>query len=480
MDFEAVIGLEVHAELLTKSKIFCGCTTEFGGQPNTHCCPVCLGLPGTLPVLNRRTVEYTIMAGLALNCTISKFSKMDRKNYFYPDLPKAYQISQYDLPLCREGYVEIETEQGIKKIGIIRAHLEEDAGKLIHEESEGSSFVDYNRTGVPLIEIVSYPDMRTPEEARLYLTKLKSILEYTEVSDCKMQEGSLRVDTNISVRPKGSEEFGTKVELKNLSSFRAVYKALEYEFKRQSDAVGRGEKIAQETRRWDEAKGITIPMRSKEEAHDYRYFPEPDIVPIEVTDEWIEEIRKKIPELPHQKKERFVRDMDLPVYDAGVITADKALSDFFERCVGIYGNPKTISNWVMGEILRSMKESEIDSADIPISPEQLVRLQKLVDDSVISISMGKKVFDSMFKTGKDPEVIVKEEGLSQISDEDTLRAVILKVIDNNPKSVADYMGGKEKAIGFLVGQAMKETRGKANPQMVNELVREELNKINKN
>jgi aspartyl-tRNA(Asn)/glutamyl-tRNA(Gln) amidotransferase subunit B len=480
MEFEAVIGLEVHAELRTKTKVFCGCTTEFGGQPNTHCCPVCLGLPGTLPVLNKSAVEYAIMAGLALNCTISKFSKMDRKNYFYPDLPKAYQISQYDLPLCKEGYIELETDKGTKKIGIIRAHLEEDAGKLIHDENAGTSFVDYNRTGVPLIEIVSYPDMRTPEEARTYLTKLKSILEYTEVSDCKMQEGSLRVDTNISVRPKGSEEFGTKVELKNLNSFRVVYKALEYEFKRQVDAVKNNEKIMQETRRWDEDKGITVPMRSKEAAHDYRYFPEPDIVPIEVSDEWIEEIRKKIPELPYQKKDRFIKEMGLPSYDAGVITSDKALSDFFERCVELYGNPKTMSNWVMGELLRAMKETDIDSEDLPISPEQLVRLQNMVDNGKVSISMGKKVFDSMFKTGDDPEVIVKEKGLSQISDADALNEVICKVIENNSKSVSDYIGGKKKAMGFLVGQVMKETKGKANPQMVNELMRQELDKMQKN
>ncbi|MDI6601679.1 MAG: Asp-tRNA(Asn)/Glu-tRNA(Gln) amidotransferase subunit GatB [Thermoanaerobacteraceae bacterium] len=480
MEFEAVIGLEVHAELLTESKIFCSCTTEFGGEPNTHCCPVCLGLPGTLPVLNKKAVEYAIRAGLALNCNIARFSKMDRKNYFYPDLPKAYQISQYDLPLCRDGYVEIETEDGIKKIGIIRVHLEEDAGKLIHEENGGSSLVDYNRTGVPLIEIVSYPDMRTPEEARLYLTKLKSILEYTEVSDCKMQEGSLRVDTNISVRPVGSDTFGTKVELKNLNSFRAVYKALEYEFKRQAEAIKNGEEITQETRRWDENKGITISMRSKEEAHDYRYFPEPDIVPIVVGDEWIEEIRSNIPELPHQKKERFIKDLGLPAYDAGVITADKALSDFFEKCVELYDNPKTISNWVMGEILRGMKEAEIEASSLPISPEQLVMLQKMVDAGTISISIGKKVFDTMLKTGKNPNDIVEEEGLAQISDEGSLRSTVLKVIENNPKSVEDFLGGKEKAMGFLIGQVMKETKGKANPQMINEIMKEELSKLSKN
>ncbi|TZE81702.1 Asp-tRNA(Asn)/Glu-tRNA(Gln) amidotransferase subunit GatB [Calorimonas adulescens] len=480
MEFEAVIGLEVHAELLTESKIFCSCTTEFGGEPNTHCCPVCLGLPGTLPVLNKKAVEYAIRAGLALNCNIARFSKMDRKNYFYPDLPKAYQISQYDLPLCRDGYVEIETENGVKKIGIIRVHLEEDAGKLIHDEGAGSSLVDYNRTGVPLIEIVSYPDMRTPEEARLYLAKLKSILEYTEVSDCKMQEGSLRVDTNISVRPVGSSAFGTKVELKNLNSFRAVYRALEYEFKRQAEAIKNGEEITQETRRWDENKGITVSMRSKEEAHDYRYFPEPDIVPIVVDDEWIEDIRRNIPELPQQKRERFINDLGLPPYDAGVITSDKALSDFFERCVELYDNPKTISNWVMGEILRAMKDSDIEASNLPVKPEQLVMLQELVDDGTISISIAKRVFDIMFKTGENPDDIVRKEGLAQISDEGALREIVIKTIKNNPKSVEDFLGGKEKAMGFLIGQVMKETKGKANPQMINEIMKEELSKISKN
>ncbi len=476
MNYEAVIGLEVHAELLTKTKIFCNCTTEFGGEPNTHVCPVCLGLPGTLPVLNKKVVEYAVKAGLALNCEISKFSKMDRKNYFYPDLPKAYQISQYDLPLCKNGYVEIETSDGVKKkIGLTRIHIEEDAGKLMHENVDGS-LVDYNRTGVPLIEIVSEPDMRTPEEAYLYLTKLKSVLEYSEVSDCKMQEGSLRVDTNVSVRPVGSKEFGTKIELKNLNSFKAVQKALEYEIKRQIKLLENGETIVQETRRWNEQKGITEAMRSKEEAHDYRYFPDPDLVPIIVSDEWKEEIRKSLPEMPEHKKERFVAQYGIPEYDASVITASKPLADFFEKCVLEYSSAKTVSNWIMGEMMRLLKETGKEVEEVLIKPHQMASLLNLIDNGTITGSIAKTVFEEMFATGKNPEEIVDEKGLKQLSNEDELRKIALKVIEDNPKSVEDYKNGKDKAIGFLVGQIMKATKGKANPQLANKILLEELSK----
>lgn len=476
MNYEAVIGLEVHAELLTKTKIFCNCTTEFGGEPNTHVCPVCLGLPGTLPVLNKKVVEYAVKAGLALNCEISKFSKMDRKNYFYPDLPKAYQISQYDLPLCKNGYVEIETSDGVKKkIGLTRIHIEEDAGKLMHENVDGS-LVDYNRTGVPLIEIVSEPDMRTPEEAYLYLTKLKSVLEYSEVSDCKMQEGSLRVDTNVSVRPAGSKEFGTKIELKNLNSFKAVQKALEYEIKRQIKLLEDGETIVQETRRWNEQKGITESMRSKEEAHDYRYFPDPDLVPIIVSDEWKEEIRKSLPEMPEHKKERFVTQYGIPEYDASVITSSKPLADFFEKCVLEYSSAKTVSNWIMGEMMRLLKETGKEVEEVLIKPHQMASLLKLIDNGTITGSIAKTVFEEMFATGKNPEEIVEEKGLKQLSNEDELREIALKVIEDNPKSVEDYKNGKDKAIGFLVGQIMKATKGKANPQLANKILLEELSK----
>lgn len=475
MKYEAVIGLEVHAELLTDTKIFCSCTTKFGGEPNTHVCPVCLGLPGTLPVLNKKVVEYAVKAGLALNCKIAKFSKMDRKNYFYPDLPKAYQISQYDIPLCSEGYIEIETEGKTKKIGITRIHIEEDAGKLMHENVDGS-LVDYNRTGVPLIEIVSEPDISTPEEAYEYLTKLKSILEYSEVSDCKMQEGSLRVDTNVSVRPAGTSEFGTKIELKNLNSFKAVQKSLEYEIKRQIKVLEEGGTIEQETRRWNEAKGITESMRSKEEAHDYRYFPEPDLVPIIITDEWKAEIEKSLPEMPHHKKERFISQYGIPEYDAEVITSSKALADFFEKCVTEYSSAKTISNWIMGELARLLNETGKEIDDVLIKPHQLASLLSLIDNGTITGTIAKTVFEEMFNTGKDPEDIVEEKGLKQMNNEDELREIAKKVIADNPKSVEDYKGGKEKAIGFLVGQMMKATKGKANPQMATQLLKEELSK----
>ncbi|MFO7152163.1 MAG: Asp-tRNA(Asn)/Glu-tRNA(Gln) amidotransferase subunit GatB [Bacillota bacterium] len=474
MEFETVIGLEVHVELLTKSKVFCSCSTEFGGEVNTHCCPVCLGMPGVLPVLNKKAVEYAIKAALALNCEIPEFSKFDRKNYFYPDLPKAYQISQYDLPLGRNGYIEIEVGGKTKRIGINRIHLEEDAGKLVHEEGKPYSLVDLNRTGVPLIEIVSEPDIRTPEEAWLYLNKLKTILQYIEVSDCKMEEGSLRCDTNISIRPKGSDKFGTKVELKNLGSFRAVRRSLEYEEKRQREVLASGGVVVQETRRWDEARGITIPLRSKEEAHDYRYFPDPDLVPVVIDREWVERVKAELPELPDARKKRYMEEYGLPNYDAGVITASKALADFFEKCVSAYHDPKTVSNWVMSEMLGILNETGKEVEDIPFTPEQFVKMLKMIDDGTISGKIAKEVFRDMFDTGKDPEAIVKEKGLTQISDEGELEKIARKVIEANPKSVEDYKKGKEKALGFLVGQVMKETRGKANPQLVNKILKELL------
>lgn len=474
MEYEVVIGLEVHAELLTDSKIFCSCTTEFGGAPNTHCCPVCLGLPGVLPVANKKAVELAVKAALALNCEIAGYSKFDRKNYFYPDLPKAYQISQYDLPLAVNGYVDIETEEGVKRIGIKRVHMEEDAGKLVHSEAGDYSLVDYNRTGVPLIEIVSEPDIRSSEEARLYLNKLKSILQYTEVSDCKMQEGSLRCDANISLRPKGSGEFGTKTELKNMNSFKAVQKALDYEIERQRKVLERGESVIQETRRWDESRGITVSMRSKEEAHDYRYFPEPDLPPVVIDREFVERIRASIPELSHERKRRYINEYGLPEYDAGVLTDSKKLSDFFEECVRKYPNAKVVSNWIMGELLGALNAEDKEIEDTPLTPDHLVEMFTLMDKGTISGKIAKTVFKEMFETGKKPAKIVEEKGLVQISDEGELEKIIDKVIQENPQSVEDYRNGKEKALGFLVGQVMKHTKGKANPQLVNKLLKGKL------
>ncbi|WP_026486621.1 Asp-tRNA(Asn)/Glu-tRNA(Gln) amidotransferase subunit GatB [Caldanaerobius polysaccharolyticus] len=475
MEYKTIIGLEVHAELLTKTKIFCGCTTEFGGEPNTHTCPVCLGLPGVLPVLNKKVVEFAIKAGLATNCQISEYSKMDRKNYFYPDLPKAYQISQYDLPLCHNGYVEIEVGGKKKKIGIRRIHIEEDAGKLMH--TRDGSLVDYNRAGVPLIEIVSEPDINSPEEAYAYLTKLKSILQYIEVSDCKMEEGSLRCDTNVSLMPVGASEFGTKIELKNLNSFKAVQRALEYEIKRQRDILESGDKVVQETRRWDETRGITTSMRTKEEAHDYRYFPEPDLVPIVVDREWIDRIKAELPELPDQKRERFVREYGIPEYDAEVLTGSKALAKFFEDTVRLHNNPKAVSNWIMSEVLRILNDKGIEIQELNLKPEQLAQLLNLIENGTISGSIGKKVFEDVIETGKDPEVIVKEKGLVQVSDEGQIREIVKQVLEQNQKSVKDYKSGKEKAFGFLVGQIMRATKGKANPQVANKILKEELDKI---
>ncbi|MEZ0535653.1 Asp-tRNA(Asn)/Glu-tRNA(Gln) amidotransferase subunit GatB [Caldicellulosiruptoraceae bacterium PP1] len=480
MDYEVIIGLEVHAELATKSKIYCSCTTEFGGEPNTHCCPICTGMPGVLPVLNEKVVEYAVKAGLATNSKISKFSKQDRKNYFYPDLPKAYQISQYDLPLCYDGFIDIQINGNIKRIGIKRIHIEEDAGKLLHDQWDEGSLVDFNRCGVPLIEIVTEPDIRSSEEAKAFLEKLKAILQYTEVSDCKMQEGSLRVDVNLSVRPKGSDKFGTRTEMKNLNSFRSVVRAIEYEAKRQIEVIENGGTIYQETRRWDDAKGISLSMRSKEEAHDYRYFPEPDLPPIVLDDEYIDNIKKSIPELPEQKKDRYVNEYGLPEYDASLITSSKWLANYFEETIKYTNNIKSASNWLMGEIMRILNEKGIEFDDIytiKIKPNQLAKIIELVDKKTISNTIAKQVFEEVFNTGKDPEEIVKEKGLVQISDKGIIVDAVKKAIAENPNSVSDYKNGKDKALGFLVGQVMKLTKGKANPQLVNEILKEELSKI---
>ena len=475
-DYEAVIGLEVHAELSTKTKIFCSCSAEFGGEPNTHTCPICMAMPGTLPVLNEKVVEYAVKAGLATNCTISQDSKNDRKNYFYPDLPKAYQISQYDKPLCEHGYVEIETDNGPKKIRILRIHIEEDAGKLNHDDFGGGSLVDLNRAGVPLIETVSEPDMRSAKEAEQYLRKLKSIFEYIEVSDCKMQEGSFRADVNVSIRKKGDSKLGTRTEMKNMNSFRNITRAIEYEIERQIDVIEDGGIIEQESLRWDEVSGKTFSMRDKEDADDYRYFPEPDLVAIKLSDEYIENVKKSLPELPESRRARYLDEYKLSEKDAKIITASKYLSDLFEQATHICGNAKAVNNWIISDISRILNEKEMEAQDIPFTSENLAKLVMLIDKGTISSSIGKKVLEELFESPKDPEEIIKEKGWIQISDEGAIKEVVIKVIQANPQSVTDYKGGKDKAIGFLVGQAMKETKGKANPQMLNKMFIEELNK----
>ena len=475
-DYEMVIGLEVHAELSTKTKIFCSCPTEFGGEPNTHCCPVCMAMPGALPVLNKRVVEYAIKAGLATNCDITRVSKNDRKNYFYPDLPKSYQISQFDMPLCTKGYVEIEEGEASKRIGITRIHIEEDAGKLNHDEFGRGSLVDLNRSGVPLIEIVSEPDMRSVEEADKYLKKLKSILEYIEVSDCKMQEGSLRADVNVSVRKKGAKEFGTRTEMKNMNSFRSIARAIEYEAERQVEELEKGNKIYQETLRWDEVSGKTFSMRDKEDAQDYRYFPEPDLGIIKISDEMIEEIRKTLPEMPESRRARYIEEYKLPEYDSNILTSSKHLSDLFEQATEICKNPKAVSNWIMTDITRILNEKEEEPSAIPFTPEELGKLIILIDKGTISSKIAKQVLEELFENPKDPEDIIKEKGWIQISDEGAIKEVVQKILEANPASIADYKAGKDRALGFLVGQAMKETKGKANPQMLNKMFLEELNK----
>jgi len=475
-DYEIVIGLEVHSELSTKTKIFCSCPTEFGGEPNTHCCPVCMAMPGALPVLNKKVVEYAIKAGLATNCEIARISKNDRKNYFYPDLPKSYQISQYDMPLCAHGYVEIETENGSKKIGLTRIHIEEDAGKLNHDEYGRGSLVDLNRAGVPLIEIVSEPDLRSSKEVDSYLKKLKSILEYIEVSDCKMQEGSLRADVNVSVRKKGAKEFGTRTEMKNMNSFRSITRAIEYEVDRQIDIVEQGGKIEQETLRWDEVSGKTFSMRDKEDAQDYRYFPDPDLAAINISDEMIEDIKNNLPEMPESRRERYINEFKLPEYDSNILTSSKYLSDLFEGAVKVCNNPKAVSNWIMTDITRILNEKEQEPNDIPFTAEQLGELVVLIDKGTISSSIAKKVLEELFENPRKPEDIIKEKGWIQISDEGEIKEVVLKILEANPQSIVDFKAGKDRALGFLVGQAMRETKGKANPQILNKLFLEELNK----
>jgi len=472
MKYEVVIGLEIHVELATKSKIFCGCTTEFGGEVNTHVCPICTSMPGTLPVMNEKVVEFAAIAGLALNCDIANFSKMDRKNYFYPDLPKAYQISQFDLPICKGGYVDIETEREVKRIGITRIHMEEDAGKLIHEKGNNGSLIDYNRCGVPLIEIVSEPDMRSPEEARAYAEKVRSILQYVGVSDCKMQEGSLRADVNLSLRPIGQKELGIRTEMKNLNSFKAIFHAAQSEIKRQTLILDEGGTVVQETRRWDDDAGKSYTMRSKEEAHDYRYFPEPDLVPIEISDETIKKYKDSLPMLPSQRFEYYTEKLGIPEYDAKLITVSVKTADFFEQTVAAGADAKSASNWIMGNLMRLMKE--IDTEDIPFGGKRLSDLIELIKKGVISNNIGKTVFEEMFRTGKTPDEIIKEKGLEIVSDTGQLEEITEKILKANPKSVEDYIGGKQKAIGFLMGQIMKETRGKANPGIVNKMLKEKL------
>ena len=475
-EYEAVMGLEVHAELSTKTKIFCSCPTDFGAEPNTQTCPICMAMPGTLPVLNEKVVEYAVKAGLATECEIARDSKNDRKNYFYPDLPKSYQISQYDKPLCEHGKIEIETSEGEKIIGITRIHIEEDAGKLNHDEFGGGSLVDLNRAGVPLIEIVSEPDLRSTEEVEVYLKKLKSILEYIEVSDCKMQEGSFRADVNVSVRKKGDTKLGTRTEMKNMNSFRSITRAIEYEIERQIAVLEAGEKVEQETLRWDEVSGKTFSMRDKEDAQDYRYFPDPDLVAIKLSEEYIQNIKENLPELPESRKERYLKEYGLSQKDANIITASKYLSDLFEGATKICNNPKAVNNWIISDISRILNETEMDPMEIPFDSKQLAKLVTLIDKGTISSSIAKKVLVEMFEHPRDPEDIIDEKGWVQISDEGAIKDLVMKILEANPQSIADYKAGKDRALGFLVGQAMKETRGKANPQMLNKMFLEELKK----
>ncbi len=475
-DYEVVIGLEVHCELSTKTKIFCSCSTEFGGEPNTHCCPICMAMPGTLPVLNEKVVEYAVKAGLATNCSIEKNSKNDRKNYFYPDNPKSYQISQYDKPLCYDGYVTIETEEGEKKIRIERIHIEEDAGKLNHDEYGRGTFVDLNRAGVPLIEVVSKPDLRSAKEAESYMRKLKSIFEYIEISDCKMEQGSLRADVNVSVRKKGSEEFGTRTEMKNMNSFRNIVRAIEYEAERQIEELENGNKIMQESLRWDEISGRTFPMRDKEDADDYRYFPEPDLVAINLSDEYIENIKKSLPELPESRKKRYIEEYDLTEKAANFVTSSKYYSNLFEEAIEICKNPKIAGNLIMSDIARILNEREEEPEALKFTGKELGELITLIDKGTISSAIAKKVLEELFNEVKMPSKIIEEKGWVQISDENAIKEVVEKVLSANPQSISDYKAGKDKALGFLVGQAMKETKGKANPQLLNKLFLEELKK----
>jgi aspartyl-tRNA(Asn)/glutamyl-tRNA(Gln) amidotransferase subunit B len=472
--YETVIGLEVHVELATKTKIFCACSTAFGGAPNTHTCPVCTGMPGSLPVLNKQVVEYALAVGLATNCQIHQYCKFDRKNYFYPDNPQNYQISQLYLPICHDGGVEIETAGGKKIIGIHEIHMEEDAGKLVHDEWEDCSLVDYNRSGVPLIEIVSEPDMRSAEEVIAYLEKLRQIIQYLGASDCKLQEGSMRADVNLSVREVGAEKFGTRTEMKNLNSFKAIAHAIEGERERQIELIEAGRKVIQETRRWDDNKESSFTMRSKEDAQDYRYFPDPDLTPVVISDEWIAEVKARQPELRSEKLERYKKEFDIPNYDAQIITNSKHMADLFEAATAICKKPKKVSNWLMGETLRLLKENNMDPEDLSFAPENLAKLVDLADAGTVNSSVAKEVFEQIFKENVDPEVYIEEHGLKTVNDEGALKATIEQIVSENPQSVADYKGGKKKAIGFLVGQTMKAMKGKADPASVNKILKEIL------
>ncbi len=474
MECEAIIGLEVHAQLLTESKIFCGCSTRFGDEPNTHTCPVCLGLPGALPVLNRKVVEYGVRMALATHCTIAPHSLSARKNYFYPDLPKGYQISQFERPLAEKGWIEIEVKGRRKKVGITRIHIEEDAGKLIHDESRPISYVDFNRTGVPLLEIVSEPDIRTPEEAGQYLRQLRDILRYLEICDGNMEEGSFRCDANVSLRPQGDSGFGTRTELKNMNSFKHVEKALEFEIRRQRAVLDDGLVVVQETRLWDPGRGITVSMRGKEEAHDYRYFPDPDLVPIEISKEWIEEIGRNLPELPEAKRQRFIRQYSLPEEDARILTASKALAQYFEECVQRFPQPRTVGNWIRVELIRELNRSEKEIEHCPISPENLADLLGLIQEEVISGKMAKTVFEAMFATGKSPRTLIEEKGLVQMTDGSQIEQQVEEVLGLYPDKVKAYQEGKTKLFGFFVGEVMKKTQGKANPRLVNEILKKRL------
>ena len=477
MEYEPVIGLEVHAQLLTRSKIFCGCSTAFGEEPNTLTCPVCTGQPGSLPVVNKKAVEFAVKLGLATSCRIAPYSLFARKNYFYPDLPKGYQISMYEHPLAEDGFIEIAVQGQKKRIKLIRIHLEEDAGKLKHGETPETasySYVDFNRTGVPLVEIVSGPDIRSPQEAGDYLRKLRSILQYLDISTGNMEEGNFRCDANVSVRPKGQKEFGTRAELKNMNSFRFVEKALEYEIKRQIALLEEGEEIVQETRLWDVNQGMTVSMRGKEEAHDYRYFPDPDLVPLRIEEKWIEEVRKGLPELPSEKGERFVKQYGIPEYDAEILTSTKAMANYFEECVRLFPEPKTISNWMMGDLLRELKKDEREIDQCPVTPHHLGEMLSMVKEGTISGKIAKDVFEEMYRTGRRPTEIVQEKGWVQILDQSEIEKAIERAMQANPKQVEDYQKGKEKILGFFVGEVMKQTKGKANPKLVNELLKEKL------
>ncbi len=474
--YEVIMGLEVHAELSTKTKAYCGCSTKFGEDPNTNCCPVCMALPGALPVLNEKVVEYAVKAGLAMNCDITMDSKQDRKNYFYPDTPKAYQISQFDKPLCENGYLDVNVNGTNKKFGITRIHIEEDAGKLIHDAFTGDTLVDFNRCGVPLIEIVSEPDFRSAEEVVCYMQTLKSILEYLDICDCKMQEGSLRCDVNLSIRPRGQKEFGVRTETKNLNSFKAIQRNIEYEIERQINLLENGEKVVQETRRWDDAKGINVSMRTKEDAQDYRYFVEPDLMPIKLTEEYIENIKENLPMMPNVRRNLYIEKYGLSEYDADQITNSKKQADFFDETVKHTDNPKLVANWIMGDLARMLNEQEMEIADIKFTPKDLADMINLNLKGTISSKIAKVVFEEMFNTGKKPDEIIKEKGLVQVSDEGLIKEIVTKVVENNPQSVIDYHAGRDRALGFLVGQVMKETKGKANPQIVNKYILEALNK----